>query len=516
VPVYDRTALRLNELLPRPGEIDWDGDGVATANDEWIEIVNRSVATVDLAGWALDDVAEGGSRPYIFPAGAAVGPGAFLVVFRSTSGLALNNDADTARLLAPDGIEIDSYAYESPRADRSYSRSGEGDGPWTDAYPPSPGRPNAPATPTPTVTPTATVTPFPAGVMLNELLPDPRFVDWDGNGKADFTDEFIELYNAAAAPAQLGGWALADDTRTYTIPVGTVIWPQSYLLLFRTGTDLALGDRHDRVSLLRPDGSLADTVAYDQHPGIDRSLCRAADGAGAWTKECYVTPGQPNRLLPPPPPPSGAGPAPGESSGPAASPSTIAAARAAADDTRATITGIVTLPPGLIARTIYVQDAVAGIKVYLRTGEYPALKVGDRVRVTGWTRSFHGETELSAPDPGYLAWLDAPGPDSPLPIATGKMGETHEGRLVWLMGRVTRFEPQAIVLDDGTGPARVYFPESLPWRRPYVQIGELWAAVGVVGQYAWEAPWAGGHRLIPRFESDVSLPPAFLPVTGGY
>ena len=79
---------------------------------------------------------------------------------------------------------------------------------------------------------------------------------------------------------------------------------------------------------------------------------------------------------------------------------------------------------------------------------------------------------------------------------------------------MVKFEPQALTLDDGTGPARVFFPAELPWRRPYVEIGEFWAAQGVVGQYAFEAPWEGGYRVIPRFVTDVSDAPIFLPVTG--
>jgi hypothetical protein len=79
---------------------------------------------------------------------------------------------------------------------------------------------------------------------------------------------------------------------------------------------------------------------------------------------------------------------------------------------------------------------------------------------------------------------------------------------------VVKFERNAITLDDGSGPARVYFPESLPWRRPYVQIGEVWLATGVVSQHA-AAPYTDGYELLPRFVADFSRPPALLPVTGG-
>ena len=502
-------------MLPAPSEIDWNGDGTTNTNDEWIEVYNRGSAAIDLGGWLLDDIAAGGSSPYVIPAGTLVQPGGFLVLFRDRTRVALNNDGDTVRLLGPDAAEVDTFTYAKAKSDRSFSRSTDGDGAWTDTYPPSPGRANTAPTPTPTPTATPTGTPFPAGVTLNEILPDPQRVDWDQNGVADFVDEWIELYNGSPAPAALGGWAILDDTKAYTLPLGLTIWPQSHLLLYRRETGLSLSDWRDRVTLVRPDGSTADQFAYDRGPGADRSFCRSTDGSGAWSTECKVTPGQANRLLPRPP--SGGGDSGGASAQPTRGPRTytIAAARAAPDDTRVTVTGAVTLPPGLYGRDIYLQDATGGIKVYLRSGDYPALAIGDQVRVTGWTRRFHGEVELSVPGPSYLARLGPGEPPRPVYVRTGQVGEAREGELILIAGRVVKFEPQALTLDDGTGPARIFFPAELPWRRPYVNVGEFWAAQGVVGQYAFEAPWEGGYRVIPRFKSDVSDAPLVLPVTGG-
>jgi hypothetical protein len=173
------------------------------------------------------------------------------------------------------------------------------------------------------------------------------------------------------------------------------------------------------------------------------------------------------------------------------------------------------LPPGLFGRNVYLEDATGGIMVYLRSGDYPALAAGDQVRVTDWTRRFHGEVELSVPGPSYLTRLDPGEPPAPTYVRTGRVGEADEGRLIQIAGRVVKFEPQALTLDDGTGPTRIFFSTELPWRRPYVEIGEFWAAQGVVGQYVAAAPWEGGYRVIPRFKSDVSDAPLVLPVTGG-
>jgi hypothetical protein len=293
-----------------------------------------------------------------------------------------------------------------------------------------------------------------------------------------------------------------------------MIWPHSHLLLFRAQTGLALGDGRDEVSLLRPDGSRADRFGYIYSPGADRSFCRSVDGSGGWTDCCHVTPGDSNRLLLPDPSvkaDSGSGPTPTRA---ARSVTTVAAARIAPLDTRVVLSGTVTYPSGLLARTIYIQDATGGIKVYLRSGDFPALVLGDRVTVTGWTRDFHGEAEVSVPNPTYITILGAGQLPMPLLVATGELGEVQEGQLTQIVGRVVKFEPRALLLDDGSGPARIYFPEDLPWRRPYVRIGAVWSAVGVGGQYVYEKPYEGGYRLVPRFERDVSDGPLLLPVTG--
>jgi len=346
-------------------------------------------------------------------------------------------------------------------------------------------------------------------ITLNEALPDPERVDWDGDGEANFMDEWIELYSAADLPAALDGWSISDDSGTYRIPAGTVIWPHGYLLLYRTQTRLSLGDWRDTITLTRSDGSAADQFAYNGGPGNDRSYCRDEDGWGSWTSDCEVTPGAANRRRPDSPPTQTSYAAPT-----ATVPQTVAAARMAPEDTRATITGVITLPPGLIARTIYVQDATGGIKIYLRSGEYGDLVLGDQVRVTGWTRQFYGETELSVPDPAYVTYLGPGTPVSPLPITSAGLTEANEGRLVQVVGSVVKFEPQALVFGDRSGAIRIYFPESLPWRRPYVNIGELWAAQGVLAQHSGEKVTGSGYQIIPRFRSDVVSGPAFLPVTG--
>jgi hypothetical protein len=147
------STVRLNEFLPAPHSVDWNGDGKLSSSDEWIEIFNDGSSVVDLSGWQLDDQA-GGHSPYTFPQGTTISPGEYLVTYHS---FGLNNSGDEERLLSPDGSVVDSYAYDHSTYDGSFSRTSSGD--WVDYYPPSPGRANQPPTPTPTTTPTSTPTP---------------------------------------------------------------------------------------------------------------------------------------------------------------------------------------------------------------------------------------------------------------------------------------------------------------------------------------------------------------------
>ncbi len=519
----------------------------ADAEYEWVELLNRSHAAVTLDGWRLGDNAGEDLIPPV-----TIAAQSYVVVTAHAAGFALNhpgfagqmvsldgaignglgNDGDAVRLLAPDGRVADAMSYgtntsvfdpscEDAAAGQSLARSPTAEdsdtaAEWSVQAAPNPGEAAPAATPTPSPTPTVSATAEPTlppaalQVHLNEILPDPERIDWDHNGEAGFLDEWIELYSAAEEPVSLSGWVLSDDTASYTIPPGTVIWPHSYLLLFRSQTRLSLGDWHDVVNLTRSDGAVADGFLYDRGPGDDRSFCRDGDGTGEWTSNCEVTPGEANRLRPPSPPS-----APAPAAVKLALPTTVAAARLAPLDTRVTITGSVTLPPGLIARTLYLQDETGGMKVYLRSGDYGQIALGDRLRVVGWTRDFYGEREISVPDVGYITHLGPGTPPAPLFITAAGLTEENEGRLVQVAGAVARFEPRGLLLRDAHGSIPIYFPETLPWRRPYVEIGELWAAQGVLGQHAGEQAGGAGYQVIPRYRADVSNAPAFLPVTGG-
>ena len=108
---YAGATVRVNELLPNPTGDDGAG--------EWIELYNFGSNAVDLSGWMLDDAPDG-SSPYTFPSGTTIAAKKYLVAYRTdpndathSTGIALNNDADSARLIDPTGAVHSEISYST-------------------------------------------------------------------------------------------------------------------------------------------------------------------------------------------------------------------------------------------------------------------------------------------------------------------------------------------------------------------------------------------------------------------
>jgi hypothetical protein len=366
-------------------------------------------------------------------------------------------------------------------------------------------------------------------VLINEVLPAPA-ADHNGDGKVDGDDEFIELYNPGTQPVALAGWQLSDNTgdavpeRRFTFKAGRYIAGGERLLLWRQETYINQNVTGDYIRLLTPDGGEVDRIAWDASPDDGWTISRLPDG-GAWNSPTKVTPGQPNAPLEvaqvasrteqdEATSPERTRPERMErlrASGPLAS---IAQAKPYGLYVFVEFPAIVTVPPGRFGRAIYVADplpdspyAGVGIKVYLRNGEYPALQVGDRVRLRGVLRSFRGELELNLTQPDQVQWVGTGTPLVPLAVNAATVGEPLEGRLVTFQGTVSGWQGDSIFLLDPAQPnaeaIRVTVLSSLGWQRPYVRRGERWQVTGIVSQFAREAPWNGGYRVLVQAQSEL-------------
>lgn len=104
--------VNVTEVFPNPEGPDNE--------EEWIEITNGSTVAVNLGNWTLDD-GEGGSDPFVFPDNTVLQPGETLILYRTETGIALNNSNETVQLADFTGEVMSEITYESSEEDQSYA-----------------------------------------------------------------------------------------------------------------------------------------------------------------------------------------------------------------------------------------------------------------------------------------------------------------------------------------------------------------------------------------------------------
>ncbi len=125
-------------------------------------------------------------------------------------------------------------------------------------------------------------------------------------------EDWIELYNAGASDADLGGWWLSDDdtnVQKWAFPAGTTLAPGAFLVVWCDGRDFSgAGNYHagfkltqtkgaEILVLAQPNGNVTDLVP-EEKTQLHHSRCRSTDGSAGWRICTAPTPGGTNDAAP--------------------------------------------------------------------------------------------------------------------------------------------------------------------------------------------------------------------------
>jgi uncharacterized repeat protein (TIGR01451 family) len=321
-------------------EVAWAGTA-ASADDEWMELYNPSSSSIDITGWTLRST----SNSVNITLSGTISSGGYFLLEREDDltvsditadqiypGLSLNrlsdsgekltlydkagNIVDTANQEGSGSTTITNPWPKGAGSDGNYGSmerqgtSAETDSSWvTNRGNPrnglnanngliygTPRKYNSaglPPDPTPTpVVPVYTLVPRVGRPIINEFLSRPGF-DWNGDGKVNTFDEFIEVKNIGNADISLSGWTLDDEANRgsspYSLPSVTLKVGER-MVFYGLQTNILLGDGGDTVRLINPSGKIYDAYTYLIAKVEDKSTCRLPDGNGSWYEDCIPTP----------------------------------------------------------------------------------------------------------------------------------------------------------------------------------------------------------------------------------
>lgn len=245
------------------------------AEEDFIELHNRSFAEIDLSGCVLTD--DPAADAYVVPGGMAIPAGGFLQFTASDLGFGLSASGETVYLKNPAGTRvIDSLRFGAQAPGATFGRQPDG-------HPHLVGE-LASATPGASNSGLAT-----HDVMINEIMFKP--IHADGS-------EYVELHNRAATAVDLGGWAFTSGI-DYSFPAGASVSAGGFVVVAKDRAGLladhpqldaarvfgnfggSLSDRGEVLTLARPIalGGGTGFVIVDTSSYTD--AMRRADGGGS-------------------------------------------------------------------------------------------------------------------------------------------------------------------------------------------------------------------------------------------
>lgn len=314
-----QVSLLINEIHADPASDltgDANGDLVRSASDdEFVEIVNTGISSVDLSGFKLFDEVK---LRHVFADGTMLPAGKAIVVFgggnpsgtfgnsiiqtASKGSLGITNEGDRVELQNHVGEVIDTYTYSIEGSNnQSINRSpdlDEGTMSLHSSIPASNGTLYSPGT---QLNGSAFEAPI-IDLIINEIHADPASdISGDANGdgvRSSSDDEFIEIVNLGDKAIDISGFEIYDYNSSFklrhTFYSGTIVPAGEAIVIFGGGTPnvgsfggsvvqtassgaLGVTNTNETIEIRDLEGNVLDVYSYTSEAEINQSLTRSPD-----------------------------------------------------------------------------------------------------------------------------------------------------------------------------------------------------------------------------------------------
>jgi DNA/RNA endonuclease YhcR with UshA esterase domain len=181
-------------------------------------------------------------------------------------------------------------------------------------------------------------------------------------------------------------------------------------------------------------------------------------------------------------------------------PMTIADAREEALDSGVIVRGIVSVLPGVFGKQyFYIFDNASGIQVYQYKSDFPDLKIGDNVEITGVISQAQGAKRIKIKNRSAIDILATDGALEPLALEPEDAGEDSAGALIKTNGEITEIKTNYMYLDNGAAEMKVYFKKNAKIDKTKFKEGENAEITGI-----WEQG-TNEMQLWPRGQADIAV-----------
>jgi len=358
--------------------------------------------------------------------------------------------------------------------------------------------------------------PFSKDIIVTEFLPNPEGSDTVTQG------EFIELYNRSSKIVDLSAWQLDDEeggSSPYTIPDDTTIKSQEYLAFYRGDTKISINNSGDSVRLLHPDGQVTAEVIYEGK--AEDGEAYGLNDAGEWQWTTNPTPGKANSIQEPIQDDQEESDSEDSDTSTDSSNSTstkksekitspdksdsvqeltIKQAKSQKKNTAVVVKGVINVPPKILSDTyFYLQDTTGGIQIYFSKKDFPELKLGVEVKVTGKVSEKSGEKKINIKDKKDIEVLAQKDPPQPSLVKTGRVKNPFVGQLVLATGQIVKLSGNTFYIDDGSGELKISIKKSTEIQKPEWKKGDWVTIIGIVGKTS------SGLRVMLRYQEDLKL-----------
>ncbi|MDO8667913.1 MAG: lamin tail domain-containing protein [bacterium] len=325
-------------------------------------------------------------------------------------------------------------------------------------------------------------------IVINEILPNPAGAD---TGK-----EWAELKNQGLSKINLLNWRLENSNGKFKFKNDLWLDTENFYLLTNAESRLAFKNESDTISLYNNLDELIDRVEYNGALQGE-TYARGANGRWFWTTK--LTPARENVI-------SLTGSQTGIMNNELGimgnADSYIAMNLEKVKDLEigslVKVNGTVAVEPGILGVQIfYIATSSSGIQIYNYKKDFPILKVGDYIEVSGELALTQEELRIKTKDKNDINIIEHKPAPTPLVLSSDAVSEENIGQLITITGEITSKKAYTAYLDDGNDEILVYFKKGAGLDTKDLKPGQAVAITGILSKTPT------GLRLLPRYQSDI-------------